>query len=487
MKPTLHLLTDETISRIINEGFALLEDPGIVIQNPELLRILGSNGVDIDPKTNIAKVPENTARDIFSTCPGEFILYGIDGRETIHYGSNQTYFNPGSSALTILDRDTKRARPPLTADFVNFSKVVEGLPELDAQSTAMVCSDVPEEIKDLYRLYLAITYCSKPIVTGAFREDTLKVMVDLLEAASGGMTKLQDKPIAIFDICPSAPLKWSNLACQNLIDCARLGIPIQIVSMPMAGATAPVTLAGTVVQHTAECLSGAIIAQILKEGTRVVWGGSPAVFDMKKSTTPMGAVGSWLISIANIQVGKALGIPTQAYLGISDAKTLDSQSGMESSASTLLAGLAGVNMVSGAGMLAFENCQSTEKLVLDAEMIAMTKHLLKGIQIKEDPIAVDLIREVSHSSDFLTHPHTLKWFKEEFYYPSELIDRHRSDDWEQKGGLSSWERAKERVDQLESQYGETRLNDILQEELKTIVTKAANSFGMAQLPALPES
>jgi trimethylamine--corrinoid protein Co-methyltransferase len=487
MKPTLQLLTEKTVSRIIDEGYSLLEDPGVIIQNPEMLKILDSYGINVNPDTQIVSISENIARDVISFCPEHFSLYSIDGSNSIDYGSDQTYFNPGSSALTILDRESQRARPPTTADFVKFIKIVEGLPDLDAQSTAMVCSDVVEEIKDLYRLYIALIYGSKPIVTGAFREDTLNIMIDMLTAVSGGIKNLQDNPIAIFDVCPSAPLKWSRLASQNLIDCATRGIPVQIVSMPIAGATAPVTLAGAVVQHTAECLSGVIFAQIIKKGASVVWGGSPAVFDMKKSTTPMGAVGSWLISAANVQVAKALSIPTQAYLGISDAKVLDSQSGMESSASTLLAGLTGVDMVSGAGMLAFENCQSPEKLVLDAEMIAMTKHFLNGIQIRDEPIAADLIREVGHNSDFLTNPHTLRWFKEEFHYPSSVIDRNRPDEWERKGANNSWERAIERVDQLEAQYEGIRLDDQLITEIRKIVTKSANTYGMADLPSLPGS
>ena len=98
MRPTLQILSDETVSRIINEGYALLEDPGIVIQNPELLRTLESSGVDAKPDTNIARIPENIARDAHSNCPDKFSLYNIKGRETIKYGSDLTYFNPGSSA-----------------------------------------------------------------------------------------------------------------------------------------------------------------------------------------------------------------------------------------------------------------------------------------------------------------------------------------------------------------------------------------------------
>ena len=272
----------------------------------------------------------------------------------------------------------------------------------------MIPSDVPEAIKDLYRLYIALCYMTKPIVTGIFRKDSWEVMKEMLVTAAGGEQALQKKPIGIFDICPTSPLAWSDTSCQNLLDNARSGIPIQIVAMPMAGATSPITLAGTVVQHAAECLSGIVIAQLACRGAKIVWGGSAAVFDMKHSTAPMGAPGTWLIASAYAQIGKSLGLPTQAYLGISDAKIVDAQAGMESATGTLLGSLSGVNMISGAGMLAYENCQSPEKLILDAEMIASIKHFSKGIQFRDDPLALDIIREVGSAGDFISHEHTFK-------------------------------------------------------------------------------
>jgi trimethylamine--corrinoid protein Co-methyltransferase len=326
---------------------------------------------------------------------------------------------------------------------------------------------------------------SKPIVTGAFRIDTWQIMKDLLVTAANGLTNLQKKPLAIFDVCPSPPLKWSELTCQNLIDCARFEVPIQIVSMPMTGATSPVTLAGAVVQHTAECLSGITIAQLAQEGARIVWGGSPAIFDMKNSTTPMGAVGTWMIDIAYTQVGRALQLPTQAYLGISDAKVVDAQCGLETSAGTILAALAGVNMVSGAGMMAFENCQSFEKLVIDADIAGMAKQLSRGIQIRDEPIGLDLIREVGHQAEFITHDHTHRWFKDEFYYPSPVIDRQTSEEWERNGALTSWDRAKDLVNKLVTGYGEPTLDQSTRDELRQITTRAAQNFGMEKLPPLP--
>jgi trimethylamine--corrinoid protein Co-methyltransferase len=165
-------------------------------------------------------------------------------------------------------------------------------------------------------------------------------MKDMLVAAVGSEKSLEEKPIAVFDACPSPPLKWSDITCQNLTDCAKYNIPAQLISMPLVGATAPVTLAGAVVQHTAECLSGVTINQLANPGAPIVWGGSPATFDMRKGTTPMGAIGTWMINCAYVQVGKELGMPTDSYLGMSDAKVVDAQCGLESS-SAFTAALAG--------------------------------------------------------------------------------------------------------------------------------------------------
>ncbi len=485
MRPKLNILSDELVDQIIAEGLALLMDPGVRVHNDEALRLLADAGAPVDMAARIARIPEPIVRRALETCPSEFYLYSLDGEPVVHYGGDSVQFDPGSAAITILDSDTQEQRPPHTADFVRFVQLVETIPQLDAQSTAIVCADVPQGIGDLYRLYLALNYMRKPIVTGAFRKDTWWAMKDLLVAVAGSEEALAARPIAIFDVCPSPPLLWSDLTCQNMIDCARHGIPSELVSMPLAGATAPVTLAGAVVQHTAECLSGVTICQLAREGAPIVWGGSPAAFDMREGTTPMGAVGTWMIDCAYTQVGKALGLPTHAYLGMSDAKIVDAQCGLESAGGTLLAALAGVNMVSGAGMLDFESCQSYEKLVIDAEIIGMAKRLIAGITARDEPIALTLMRKLGHRADYLAQPHTLKWFAQELYIPSAVIDRASLDGWKRKGAKTTWERAKERVNELLTTYEPPPMADETRAELRRIATQAARRFGMDELPPLP--
>ena len=225
-------------------------------------------------------------------------------------------------------------------------------------------------------------------------------MKDMLVAVRGSERALREKPLAIFDCCPSPPLKWSNLTCQNLIDASKAGIPAELISMPLTGATSPVTLAGALVQLTAENLSGIVIHQLAHPGSPIIFGGSPAAFDMRKGTTPMGAVETMMIDAAYVQIGKHLGLPTHAYMGLSDAKIVDGQAGLETGMGALIAALAGANVISGVGMLNFESCQSLEKLVLDNEICGMALRMVRGIEARGDRLGGDLYGDIYDGQTF---------------------------------------------------------------------------------------
>jgi trimethylamine--corrinoid protein Co-methyltransferase len=486
MRPRFQILAHGLLAQILDEAFQLLTEPGVRVHNDQALTLLAQAGAEVDLQAKIARLPERIVRAAIESAPRRFKLYTLDGRPAVEYGGGAVAFDPGSAAISILDSHTQQQRPPRTEDFVRFVKLVETLPQLDAQSTAMVCADVVEEIGDLYRLYLALLFMRKPIVTGAFRKDTWWTMKEMLSAVAGGDAALAERPIAVFDVCPSPPLLWSDLTCQNLIDCARAMIPAELVSMPLAGATAPVTLAGALVQHTAENLSGVTIGQLARPGSPIVWGGSPAMFDMRQGTTPMGDVATWMIDCAYVEIGRSLGLPTHAYLGMSDAKVVDAQAGLESAGGTLLAALAGVDMVSGAGMLDFESCQSPEKLVIDAEIIGMARRLLAGIQRRDDPIALDLMRGLGHRADYLSQEHTLTWFREESYIPSAVIDRGSLDAWRAEGGKTAFERARDRVEVLLAEYTPPERPEALVRELRDLTLAAARKFGMETIPDPPK-
>ena len=484
MQPTLKLLSPNLAMQIIEEAFQLLLDPGIKVDNREAQRLLQEAGARLDAEAQVVQIPEVVAREALESVPREFNLYDQDGNQAVHYGGNEVHFDPGSSGVNVLDPDTLEHRPAITGDLVKVIQIAETLPQYNAQSTELVCSEIPKEIGDLYRLYLVLLHSRKPVVTGAFRAENTEIMIDMLSVLVGGRKALIEKPTAIFDVCPTPPLIWSDFGSQNLMDLARAGIPAQIVSMPLAGVAAPVTLLGSVVQHAAECISGMTIHQLAARGSPIVWGGAPAIMDMRQGTTPMGAVETAMIDAAYAQVGKSFGFPTHAYLGASDAKIVDYQAGMESGTTALIGALAGINMISGPGMLDFLACVSPEKLIIDAEAIAIAKRMLEGIQIRTDSLAVGMYDGIEFKGDFLKQPLTGQLFKDEQYLPSRVIDRGSIRTWQAEGSKDTFERAKSRLQELLNEYQPPEIPQAKERELTRMVARLASMAGLDQLPPI---
>jgi trimethylamine--corrinoid protein Co-methyltransferase len=482
LQPKLELLTCDLIARILDEAFQLMQKPGIKVQSPAARDLLIKAGATAEGE--IVSIPEKIIRKALDTVPAKFHLFDRSGNPRVHYGGDSVQFDPGSSGVHILDPDTLEHKPSYSPDLVRLIKVAEMLPQYAAQSTAVVCNEVPKEIGDLYRLYIVLLFSRKPIVTGSFSLQTLGLMIDMLAIFSGSRQELADKPQAVFDVCPSPPLIWSEFGAGNLIELARERVPAELISMPLAGAAAPVTLLGSVVQHAAESLSGIAIHQLANPGAPIVWGGAPAIFDMRRGTTPMGAIETAMIDVAYAQVGKSLKLPTHAYLGASDAKIVDAQAGMESGISALVGALAGINMISGAGMLDFLACQSPEKLVVDAEGIAMAQRLLAGIEVRTDTLATTLFEGINFKGDFLKQKITRDLFSKEQNLPSAVIDRDSNRGWQASGSLDTFARAKVRTRELLASY---RRPDYPPEQellLRTMVERLARKAGMDALPRL---
>jgi trimethylamine--corrinoid protein Co-methyltransferase len=480
----LTLLTGDLVERILDEAFQLLQKPGIKVQSAEALDLLAAHGAIVDKKLQVAHIPEGLVREALTSVPHSFDLYDRNGSLAVHYGGDSVQFDPGSSGVHVLDPVSLEHRTAKAADLVRFIQVAEMLPQYAAQSTAVICDDVAKDIGDLYRLFLVLLYSSKPVVTGSFLAANIPVMIDMLALFSGGRAGLRERPQAVFDVCPSPPLIWSEFGAQNLMLLARAGIPAQIVSMPLAGAASPVTLLGSVVQHAAECLSGIAIHQLACVGAPIVWGGAPSIFDMRTGTTPMGAMETAMIDASYAQVGKHLGLPTHTYLGASDAKVVDAQAGMESGMSALVAGLAGINMISGAGMLDFLACQSAEKLVVDAEAIAMVQRLLGGVQLHSNTLATEFFEGINFVGEFLKQKATRNLFKTEQYLPSAVIDRETLRGWQQNGRQDTFQRAKTRVEVLLAIYRQPAQDEKLRQELVTMVDRLARQSGMDHLPGM---
>lgn len=485
MRPTLTLLAPDLVERILDEAFALLLEPGVKVEDPEAVALLvGAGGREL--AGDRVAIPEAAVRAALSTAPRSFDLFARDGTPAVRYGQGVVQFDPGSSGVAVLDPDTLDTRTSMAADLVRLTRVADALPAYDAVSTAVVCHDVPQEIGDLYRLFVVLLHSGKPVVTGAFTPHGTDVMIDLLRLDAGGADALAERPRAVFDVCPSPPLVWSAFASRNIIDLARARVPAEIVSMPLAGVAAPVTLVGSVVQHAAECLAGVTLHQLARPGSPIVWGGAPTIVDMRTGSTPMGAIETAMIDAAYAQVGRSLGLPTHAYLGATDAKVVDYQGGLESGVTAVVGALAGIDLISGAGMVDFLLAQSPEKLVLDADAIGMAQRLVRGIGTPTTSLAVASFAAAGADGRFLELEETRKLFRGEQFLPSRVVDRASRRAWADAGALDAFARARVRADELVAAHALPVLADGLGSALAERVRAAGSPFELGSLPGVPE-
>ncbi len=483
MRPKLHFLIEELIERIISEARDVLCTLGVEIHNNRAVSLMNDHGARIDHHTKRVYFTPDLIDKILKTAPRSFILYDVLGNEAVHLSDFNVNYTPGSAAINFLDGDANTMRKPTTSDYIRYAKLMSSMQNIASQSTAMIPTDVHERISDSYRLFLSLMYCEKPVVTGGFTIEAFGIMKDLQIAVRGSKEKLAEKPLTIFSCCPTSPLKWSEVTSQNLIDCALYSIPVEYISMPLSGFMAPVTLVGTLVQHTAETLSGLAISQLVNPGSPVLYGGSPAFFDVRYETTPMGSIATMMTDCAFNEIGKYFNLPTQAYIGLSDAKQVDAQAGLETASGAVLAALAGINNISGPGMLDFESCFSLEKLVTDNEICGMALRLVKGIEPKNDFPSLPLFRELLADKHLLISDHTRKYLREEEYFPGPVINRANRARWEEEGKTSLIQRAADQVKQLVNASKPTRLSKEVTSELTRLMEREANKYGMSRLPA----
>jgi len=481
MRPTIRFLDEQLITRILDEARDLLRTLGVTIHNQELLSLLGDHGAEVDLPAEQAKLSDEIIDKALKPSPSSFQLFDTLGNQTHDFSGDKVHYTPGSAAVNILDHATGEARRPATADYIRYAKLVGGLKNIAAQSTAFIPADVAEPIQDSYRLFLSLLFCEKPVVTGAFTKN-LDVIRDLQLIVRGSAEGLKKKPLTVISVCPTSPLKWTEAASQNLLDCARNSVPVEYISMPLSGFMAPVTVVGSLIQHTAETLSGIVISQTVNPGTPMLYGGAPAIFDMRYETTPMGAVETMLIDCAYVEIGKFLNLPTQTYTAMSDAKLLDAQAGLETSMGATLGALTGANSISGPGILDFINSLSLEKLVVDNEICGMTFRLLEGIQPRDDFPALPLFQEFLRDKHLIIADHTRKYLRDEIHFPGPTIDRANRARWQEKGAISIGEQASREVERLILEAEPTRLDEGVQAQLVERMEGAARSAGMDTLP-----
>ncbi|MDJ0906900.1 MAG: trimethylamine methyltransferase family protein [Woeseiaceae bacterium] len=481
MRPTLNVISDELIQKILGEAKRIMAETGMEIRGEPLRDRLLEHGLKTDDKGRILFPPDVVDAAIAST-PKSFTLFDRDGSPYTEIGGYNVHYVPGSSGLKIQDHRTGETRLSNSTDFIEYARLCDGLEHIAYLATAFSTNqDIESQVSDAWRQYMTLTTSKKPVVTGAFSEHGVPRMVDMQQLFRADRNDLIAKPMSIFTITATGNFRYGEDSCQNLLDCVEAGIPIEVVPVTLMGLIAPVTLVGALVFHCVDVLTGLTMAQIVRPGAPVLFGGAPATFHMKAASSPMAAIEAQHLNVAYVAIAKSLDLPTQAYMALSDGKFLDAQGGGETFSSALLAALAGVNSVSGPGMLDFVLTFSLPKLVFDNEVCGQCLHFVRELEVLDDLPTDQLVTDLMAEDHLITSPHTLEQWPKELYLTDPVIDRANRETWEETGSKTLWDRACEQVEERLANYTPIETDPATDKAMRQLILD-----GLEEQDALPE-
>lgn len=484
MRPTLNVISPELCTRVLDEAKRVLAETGMEIRGPAMRQRLLDHGLKVASDGVRILFPAEVVNRAIETAPKSFTLYNRDGAPHAELGGNNVHYVPGSSGLKILDHRTGETRLTNSTDFVEYARLCDGLEHIAYLATAFSTNkDIESQVSDAWRLYMLLTTSKKPMVSGAFTEHGVPRMRDMLQLFRRDRAELIAKPMSIFTITATGNFRYSEDSCQNMLDCVEAGIPVEIVPVTLMGLIAPVTLVGALVFHCVDVLCGITMAQIVRPGAPVLFGGAPATFHMKAASSPMAAIEAQHLNVAYVAVAKSLGLPTQAYMALSDGKFLDAQAGGETFSSALLAALAGVNSVSGPGMLDFVLTFSLPKLVFDNEVCGQSLHFVRELAVVEDLPVRQLVDDLIANDHLITSPHTLQHWPGQLYLTDAVIDRENRETWQKQGAKELYQRACEEVERRLGEYQPLETDAVLDAEMRRMIT--AGLTEQTELPVLP--
>jgi trimethylamine--corrinoid protein Co-methyltransferase len=484
MRPTLNVLSDEQITKILDEARRLMAEVGMEIRGADLKQRLIDHGLKTDASGNRILFPQDVVDKAIADAPSSFTLHDRDGNPYTEIGDYNVHYVPGSSGLKILDHRTGETRLADSSDFIEYARICDGLEHVAYPATAFSTNkDIESQVSDAWRLYMILTTTKRPVVSGAFSEHGVPRMAEMMQMFRDDQADLVAKPMSIFTITATGNFRYGEDSCQNLLDCVDNGIPIEIVPVTLMGLIAPVTLVGALVFHCVDVLTGITMAQIIRPGTPVLFGGAPATFHMKAASSPMAAIEAQHLNVAYVAIAKSLGLPSQAYMALSDGKSLDAQAGGETFSSALLAAIAGVNSVSGPGMLDFVLTFSLAKLVFDNEVCGQSLHFCREIQVLDDLPTSELVADLMRDDHLITSPHTLKHWPGELYLTDPVFDRENRETWEKAGSPDLVTRATDEVERRLAAYQPIETDPAIDQAMRDIVIAGFES--QETLPELP--
>ncbi len=427
------MLTRAEIDKIDRAGRRILKRVGVKILDRQTLKMLKIAGARIDLKADRVYFSGRWLDKVIAKAPRQFTLYSRDGKNDLHLGSGNVYFGNGGRVFQILDMNTGGYRPTILKDVVNTAHLVDRLDNIRFYIIACQAHDLDPEFYHLNDFFHAFSNTNKHVMGGCATLEGVKQLWHLAGFIAGGEDRLRERPFVSVITNPISPLTLDVNTLKILEFCALNGIPATCAPAPIAGATSPATLAGTLAQLHAEALAGVAIAQIFSPGARILYGAVPTAMDLRTMDLTMGSVETAMLNACAVHLAKRYNLPIYASAGVTDAKIPDIQSGFEKGVSYLLVAMAGADYVHlAAGMLDSGNSISYEQFIIDNEILGMIHRLISGVDVDQETLAVDIIENVGPGGNYVTEEHTIKHMFRQFFYPT-LAIRMNFDRWQEQG------------------------------------------------------
>lgn len=423
----------DTQKRIHLETLKVLKNVGIRVVCDEAVEILDGAGATVirEKVGAVVRFPEHLVEDCLAWSPKAVTFFGRDPLKDFDTLSGKVGFSTFGECVQIVDPYSRQIRPTTKNDSANIGKIVDFFDEMPVLERAVCSTDTPPETQPLHNLESLLKNTAKHIIIGAGNRENSKTMIRMAQVAAGGKEKFADRPIMTFSVCPLSPLTLTEHTCDVIIEAAEAGIGLWLISMVLAGGTGPVTLAGTMVQHNAEILSGIVLAQLVKKGTPCTYGSSTSIMYLKNASSVMGGPEYGMLGRAAAQMAKFYGIPSAIASGVSESKTLDIQSAYETAINFTQVAISRPSIIYGIGSIESGLTFDLAKVVLDCEHIRHLLMAIDGISVDEYQLAYDQIREVGPGGTYLLQKQTLDNMRKQSDVT--VFDRNPRESWEKKG------------------------------------------------------
>ena len=475
------VLSEDQIERIYLGALELLESAGGRIISEEARRILGDAGAKVDGET--VRLPAGLVKAMLASVPPRIALGNRDGERSVILESHRIHYGTGSDCPFIIDGSTGERRSFVKQDVENAARLVDACPNLDFHMSLGLTSDVPGFSYDRHQAAAMLRNTRKPLVLTAMSKDGLADILEMYYLIRGGRDAFEVNPGFVIYIEPTTPLVHSKVAMEKLILAADRRLPAIYTPCPIAGATAPVTLAGALTVGVAEFLTGMVVSQARRRGSPLIMGGVISPMDMRTSILTYGSPELHLMSAALTDIAHWLKVPMFSTAGCSDSKTLDEQAAVEAALSIMAAGLSGANLIHDVGFLESALIGSFEMVVLSDEIIGMVKRFLSGVRVDDETLALEVVKEVGPGGNFLAHEHTVRNLRQELWFPG-LIDRGKYSAWQAAGSKTLADRVRERVEVILSTHSVPSLPAEVETGIDAILARADRQAAAEQTDLL---